>query len=393
MARMRTGRRLTPQTTDPQGNRIADPDVYGKKINNNEIVSSWPEVRQMYQSGRFNTALKGRSLNPDVKNYLEGKTNKLDDKEFEEPIISRTKTAEGGQYADFNTFFRKGGKNYARVEKTVGLKPSKEGEMNYYDSGQTSKNINEWRSAGAGGGEDLNRYRVKQAEFNPDPNPQDQKTDETTIDRIPMLKPQPIKIAKKKIKTKTTELPDFVYPEKDVKNKYGRQLNPGGNGVVKAKYKPGAELKAGKAIKGSKTINERKYNREKELFKAKASTGARNLDISDLSSKDIKDIRKNYLRNDLREAKRDLSVSPEVRAKNIAASKMEIQQSRKGQRYAKKQEKGKLSYFAPEKIQEYKFSQDNATNRNTIQQKLDQIGRKAKEKAIKGSFGEMPMRG
>ena len=208
-----------------------------------------------------------------------------------------------------------------------------------------------------------------------------------------ILKPELIKGRKTLTKKKTTENPAFVYPEKDIKNKYGRQLTPGGDGVVRAKYKPGAALQPGKAIKGSKTINERKYNREKDLFRAKAGTGVAGLDISDLSSKDIKGIRKDYLRNDLRTAKKDLSVSPEVRAKNIASAKMEIQQSRKGQRYTKKQEKGKLSYFVPDKIQEYKFSQDNATNRNTIQEKLNKIGQRAKEKASKGSFGEMPMRG
>ena len=402
MARMRTGRRLTPQTTDPQGNRIADPDVFGKKINSNETVSSWPKVREMYQSGKFNDAFKGRALNPEVKNYLEGKTNKLDDKEFEEPILTKTNNGVK-EYSDLSTFYRKGGKNYSRVEKTTGRQSSKAGEMNYYDTGMTSKNVNDWKSSGAGGGEDLNRYRPKPGEFTPEPKkPEPPKVDDSTIDRI-AYKPQlqKVDIKKRSIKGKREEVnekQDFVSPGKPVR----RGKSPDMNLFAKGATTKGSGKRYVKQVIGSigKTgDNSRGYNREEKLFKAKASTGAANTDFSDLSSKEIKGIRKDYLKKDLQTARRDTNLKPEDRAKQIAAAKMDIKQSRGAQRYSKKMEKGNLSYFTPGynegknkneepidkrgRIAEYKYSQDNATNRNTIDTKLKAIGEKAKTNASK----------
>jgi len=397
MARMKTGRRLTPQTTDPQGNRIADPDVVGKKINSNQTVSSWPKVREMYQSGQFNESLKGRAINPQVKSYLEGKTNKLDDKEFEEPILSKMNNGLK-EYSELSTFYRKGGKNYSRVEKAVGRKPSTEGSMNYYDTGETAQNIKEWASSGGGGGVDLNRYRPKKAEFKEEPKkPEPPKADDLTLDKIPIPKPGKIDIKKRSIKVKPEEeKQDFVSPLKPMR----RGKSPDMNLFAKGATTKGSGKRYVKQVIGSigKTgDNSRGYKREEKLFKAKASTGAANLDISDMSSKEIKGIRKDYLRADLKEARRDVNSTPESKAKKIAAAKMEIKQSRQGQRYTTKMEKGKLSYFTPGynegknkneepidkrgRIAEYKYSQDNATNRNTIDTKLKAIGEKAKKEA------------
>ena len=401
MARMRTGRRLTPQTTDPQGNRIADPDVFGKKINSNQTVSSWPKVREMYKSGQLNESLKGRPLNPEVKRYLEGEVNTLDDKEFEEPILSKMNNGVK-EYTDLGTFYRKGGKNYARVEKTTGRQSSKAGEMNYYDSSQTAKNVNDWKSSGAGGGEDLNRYRTKPGEFTPEPKkPEPPKADDLTLDKMPILKPGKIDIKKRSIKGKREEVnekQDFVSPGKPVR----RGKSPDMNLFAKGATTKGSGKRYVKQVIGSigKTgDNSRGYNREEKLFKAKASTGAANTDFSDLSSKEIKGIRKDYLKKDLQTARRDTNLKPEDRAKQIAAAKMDIKQSRGAQRYSKKMEKGNLSYFTPGynegknknedvidkrgRIAEYKYSQDNATNRNTIDTKLKAIGEKAKTNASK----------
>lgn len=355
MARMRTGR-LTKMTTPPQKPIVsskpgvsnvsnqADWDKYGADYNANKNydneVKAYQEKKKVYDESKLK-APKSYAL-------FGGKGN--------------TRSLSSSELADFN---KSTGSSYSKVEVNKNLKKVGEKDMFF---GEMEKPTAPTKR--------------------PEP-----KVPELT-GTMNILKPELTRQNKgtiRQYKERTIEKPAFVYPEKDIKNKYGRQLTPGGDGVVKAKYKPGAALQPGKAIKGSKTINERKYNREKDLFRAKAATGVAGLDISDLSSKDIKGIRKDYLKNDLRTAKKDLSVSPEVRAKNIASAKMEIQQSRKGQRYTKKQEKGKLSYFVPDKIQEYKFSEDNATNRNTMKQKLDQIGKKAKENALKASYGQMPL--
>jgi hypothetical protein len=102
MAMMKYGR-FSPKTTDPNtGARISDPDVYGQTIKGGGKVSSWPELRTMFQSGKLNEDFFGKGgtkakpgkdsryqLFPqDVKNYLEGKTDKLDDVNYEEPILT-----------------------------------------------------------------------------------------------------------------------------------------------------------------------------------------------------------------------------------------------------------------------------------------------------------------
>jgi hypothetical protein len=141
------------------------------------------------------------------------------------------------------------------------------------------------------------------------------------------------------------------------------------------------------------TRNKLGYKREERLFKAKASTGAAGTDFTNLDSKDIKYARKNYLKKDLSAARTDTSLKPEERAKKIAAAKMEIKQSRGAQTYSRKMEKGKISHFNDENykgniIKDYKSSQDNINNKNTIDAKLKAIGEKAKSKP--GSFGSMP---
>ena len=222
--------------------------------------------------------------------------------------------------------------------------------------------------------------------------------------RMPLNKITSIKSKQSMAKGKEKPDPsDFVNPGKPRKIGKDISMNPLAGGA----YTKGSGKRYVKQVIGSigKTgENSRGYKKEERLFKAKASTGAANLDISDMSSKDIKGIRKDYLKKDLSAARTDNSLKPEERAKKIAAAKMEIKQSRQGQRYTTKMEKGKLSYFTPGynegknkneesrndrgRIYEYKSSQDNINNKNTIDAKLKAIGEKAKSKP--GSFGSMP---
>ncbi len=110
MAMMKYGR-FSPKTTDPDtGARIADPEVYGQMTKSGNKVSSWPELRTMYQSGKLNEDFFGKGgtkakpgkdnryqfFPQDVKNYLEGKTDKLDDVNYEEPTIDEGYAEIGG---------------------------------------------------------------------------------------------------------------------------------------------------------------------------------------------------------------------------------------------------------------------------------------------------------
>lgn len=159
MAKMRTGR-TTPLTTDPlTGARIADPTLIGATPKSGGTVSSWPEVRKLYQSGKLNEDFEGRTLNKEVKSYLEGKTDKLSDIEFEEPILHKTTSRYGGSKTGLQTDYKQGGKMYQsldKIQKSYGGGTTKgEGMINQYDSGETLKS----NLYGVGTTSDLNLYR------------------------------------------------------------------------------------------------------------------------------------------------------------------------------------------------------------------------------------------
>jgi hypothetical protein len=158
MARMRTGR-TTPMTTDPTGARIADPTLVGVEPVSGGRVSSWPEVRKLYQSGKLSEDFEGRTLNNEVKSYLEGKTDKLSDIEFEEPILHKTTSRYGGTKIGLQTDYKQGGKMYQSLEKIQksygGITTRGEGMINQYDSAETLKS----NLYGVGTTSDLNLYR------------------------------------------------------------------------------------------------------------------------------------------------------------------------------------------------------------------------------------------
>jgi hypothetical protein len=161
MAKMRTGR-TTPLTTDPlTGARIADPSLIGIEPASGGRVSSWPEVRKLYQSGKLTEDFEGRTLNKEVKNYLEGNTDKLSDIEFEEPILHKTTSRYGGTKTGLQTDYKKGGKMYQsleKIQKSYGSSTARaEGMINQYDSGETL-NSNLY---GVGTTSDLDAYRIK----------------------------------------------------------------------------------------------------------------------------------------------------------------------------------------------------------------------------------------
>ena len=92
MLKYSTSKRFSPDTTDPKtGARIADPDVYGKVTEDGSFkVSSWPEVRKMYQANQFDEQFKQDARFKKLKPYLEGKTNILTER-YDEPYFSLDK--------------------------------------------------------------------------------------------------------------------------------------------------------------------------------------------------------------------------------------------------------------------------------------------------------------
>jgi len=99
---------MARKIVDPKtGARVADPSFTGMALSSGSTGSSWPEVRSQYQKGLRSAEFNRKSLDPELKSYLTGKTNKLSE-DFDEPIISSggdvrwTKTIKQAPIADFD---------------------------------------------------------------------------------------------------------------------------------------------------------------------------------------------------------------------------------------------------------------------------------------------------
>lgn len=106
MGKMMNFGRYTPETTDPQGRRIADPNVYGKTFGTGQdqvTVSSWPEVRKAWQKKPVN---EREIYEGAVGRYMTGETDILDDVNIEEPTVY------SGKNPNFTYTLKKGSPNY-----------------------------------------------------------------------------------------------------------------------------------------------------------------------------------------------------------------------------------------------------------------------------------------
>jgi hypothetical protein len=127
-----------PKDVDPKtGARIASKSLYGKKAGD-ETISSWPDVRNMYKSGKLKIE-NLKNYDKPVIDYITGKTNKISDVEYDEPRLSTSKTATGGSKTDVRFDYRPGGsmykKAYAAEKKAMGknmVKESADTERQYY---------------------------------------------------------------------------------------------------------------------------------------------------------------------------------------------------------------------------------------------------------------------
>ena len=172
-------------------------------------------------------------------------------------------------------------------------------------------------------------------------------------------------------------------PATKTKTKTGRALTGGGNGLVKVGRETGT-LGSARVVKGTKNVAKAGYKREEKLFKANAQTSALGKDFNKMTSGEIKDYRKN-LKSERRDYRKS-GLDADTKQQAITGNTMDIRQSRKAEKFAKKAYEGTLNSFKPSKVAEYKSSIENAANRNTMAEKIKKAGAKAA-----GFNGQMPL--
>ena len=333
--KMRTGR-LTTKTTDPKtGARISDPDVYGKEVDGG-TVSSWPEVRTMYQQGKLKKTFEGRTVPKEVKSYLEGKTNTLNDKEFDEPILMKQQDV-SGEYTGLAANLREGGSRYSAMEKSfkgAGINVAKSvGKKINYDMAEVPHSESN-KMQGVGITTDLEYIRKKSQEDNKPVKPSD--------DLIKL----PVKTSKQAVKSASVKgpktLPQRESAKKSTSGWFGDYV-PSMRGVSKKDQKQfvsyASETGLGESFvdKSKKSIDEyksemkyqrRQYAKEGNVEGIKATTA------------------------DIRQAR---NASKFTNSNSWLKSDPEIAAGYKANQAAEK---------------EYQSSNNNAANRNTIKSQL-----------------------
>ena len=144
----------SPKDVDPKtGARIASKSLYGKKAGG-ETISSWPDVRNMYKSGKLKID-NLKNYDKPVVDYITGATDKISDVEYDEPRLSVSKTAAGGSKNDVRFDYKPGGSLYnqalAAEKKSMGknmLKESADTERQYY-AGMASGKMGSFGSGGS----------------------------------------------------------------------------------------------------------------------------------------------------------------------------------------------------------------------------------------------------
>jgi hypothetical protein len=153
---------MARKIVDPKtGARVADPEFVGAKLTSGSTGSSWPEVRSQYQKGLRSAEFNRRGVDPELKSYLTGKTNKLSE-DFDEPMISSggdvrwTKTLKNPPKADFNpTMAKMPTKRPTKIETNKSLKGPQAkktatqgwfGDINPNTAGTSNKQLKQFAS-------------------------------------------------------------------------------------------------------------------------------------------------------------------------------------------------------------------------------------------------------
>jgi hypothetical protein len=139
-----------PKDVDPiTGARIASKSLYGKKAGN-ETISSWPDVRNMYKSGKLKIE-NLKNYDKPVIDYITGKTDKISDVEYDEPRMYTSKTAAGGSKIDVRFDYKPGGSFYKKAYAAEGKNRPKESEgmERQYYAGMASGKMGSFGSGGS----------------------------------------------------------------------------------------------------------------------------------------------------------------------------------------------------------------------------------------------------
>jgi|LakMenEpi03Aug12_1017415.scaffolds.fasta_scaffold00001_31 hypothetical protein len=321
MAMMKYGR-FKPKTEDPITRaRVADPDVYGKKLpGDGGTVSSWPDIRKMYQEKKLDTEFFGEggtkekptggrysSLPKEVRDYLEGATDRLDDKTYEEPIIQQVgNIGSTKKNIALQLDFRKGSKQYNKAIQGVpgwkSYKPSQEGLDRQVDIGVKF-----------GSGESFGVSSLRE-----------QKKEDKTEDPTPPT-PTPPKPKKpiEEVETKNVGVTDYSYeaPSKSYKT---TKTVLGTKITKKGKTVPALRKVEVQPIHGAKVKDEGRYYREKKLAEVYMS--------GEYGGESFRGKTKEEMKGILQKARQDKRASME--AGEWSEAKYGVKQARQAKRYA-----------------------------------------------------------
>ena len=157
--------RFTPDTTGPDGERVADPSVYGQVSKGGDYkVSSWPDIRALYEKGELELE-ENETRSGMLKPYLSGDTNKLTER-YEEPIILLNEKGEPSrnpltQRINFGSNVRLTAKETEKLKKVAG-QTYKKGQSPQYDiGGLDNGNIN-YQNFGIGGKSSVESIRQRE---------------------------------------------------------------------------------------------------------------------------------------------------------------------------------------------------------------------------------------
>jgi len=290
MAMMKYGR-FSPKTTDPDtGARIADPEVYGQTIKGGGKVSSWPELRTMFQSGKLNEDFFGKGgtkakpgkdsryqLFPqDVKNYLEGKTDKLDDVNYEEPILTEDYAEMGSSRK--RTFANLNYKVDSPKWKSAIKKATIPGEKYTPSEEGVNRQVDIGVKEGYGETYGVSSIRkTKETTPTPPPNPPKKESTLDVKEPVQPIIPPKLKRDLPKLKGQASNItPETTWNNPDAsKYKTKREIVKSREGGQDQKVKIlSKKIDGGYGIRRSKTVNTEdvakglRYNREEKMAKA-----------------------------------------------------------------------------------------------------------------------------
>jgi hypothetical protein len=339
--------RFSPKTTDPKtGARIADPDVEGMKLPNDVgTVTNWPAVREQFKRGYWNNQLFGKggnikkptggqweSLDPAVKNYLLGKTDKLDDNTYEEPIISKDydEMGKGNKVSNLMMNYKTGSAPWNKAVKKL---MSAEKNPNSVKTGQTiSQRQKELEGGlynfqlsaqstegGFGLGEyiDLNKIRANKKKGGGG------STVETEDPTPPTPTPPKPKKPIEEVETKNVGVTDYSYeaPSKSYKT---TKTVLDTKITKKEKTVPALRKVEVQPIHGAKVKGEGRYYREKKLAETYMS--------GEYGGESFRGKTKEEMKGILQKARQDKRASME--AGEWSEAKYGVKQARQAKRYA-----------------------------------------------------------